>query len=78
MKIPLFFIVFVLLSATNLRPAIAGLIVSNWRLWSLQLRSAQPPIEKHSFTSGIMTFSQMQKKKRKGVNDDYDCRCRQY
>ena len=41
MKIPLCFIVFLLLPVVKLRPTVAGSMVSNWRLCSPQLWDIQ-------------------------------------
>ncbi|WP_353844672.1 hypothetical protein, partial [Bacteroides sp.] len=63
-------IVFVSLSVAKLRPAIAGRTVLGCGLCILQLQDAQPTIGKQSFAYSLLIFSLMQKRKRKGANDD--------
>lgn len=56
MKIPLCFIVFLLLPVVKLRPTVAGSMVSNWRLCSPQLWDIQSTTGKRGFATGIMTL----------------------
>ncbi|RGN39434.1 hypothetical protein DXB65_03670 [Bacteroides oleiciplenus] len=59
---------FPILVPTNLRPPIAGPIVSIWRPGSPQLENRQPAIGKRSFESGIRAFSFKQINKKNRAN----------